>query len=139
MTLRVLAKKAGYDSSRHKEFKAGLHQLLAAGIVKKVQSGWKSEKRGSNRNHPQGVILLSDVYSTDEEYTTDTKEDIHALFTSSSKSSTPFQNDEFRSILHKIQRCKTCKSSPVVYVTSEKIPVCWEHWCSISRSFASWS
>jgi len=68
--LKDLAKQAGFPGANRKDFKKGLNYLIQKGILKLEQSGWSSEKRGSN-HHPKGVILLENLYvlnpSEDEE------------------------------------------------------------------------
>jgi hypothetical protein len=43
-------------------------------------------------------------------------------------------NPDLQSFLHSIEDCASCKASPVVFITSEKIPLCEEHWSILAES-----
>jgi hypothetical protein len=63
-TLRNLARELEFPSAASSEFKSGLKFLIDKKIIEVHQSGWRSEKRDCD-HHPQGIILLSDVYTVD--------------------------------------------------------------------------
>lgn len=61
LTLKDLARRAGFLNAGSRDFKVGFNWLQKQGAVKLRQSGWPSEKRGSN-NHPKKALLVADVY-----------------------------------------------------------------------------
>lgn len=67
ISLRELAKRAGFAGAHIKDFKRGYNLLRRKGILKQRQSGWTSEKRGGKNNHPKSVILMADIYIVEDE------------------------------------------------------------------------
>jgi hypothetical protein len=61
LTLKELARRAGFLNASSRDFKAGFNWLQKQGAVKLRQSGWPSEKRGG-KNHPKQALLVVDVY-----------------------------------------------------------------------------
>lgn len=136
MTVRRLAKASGFGNSRNRKFKEGLEHLSNAGIIKKTQSGWRSEKR-EGLNHPKAVILLSNIYAVEEAEITEAQENLPTMFTKQ-KSTALVTNEIFRKHQKQITRCKKCKISPFAFLTKEQIPICINHWYDVSLSLAMW-
>jgi len=40
--------------------------------------------------------------------------------------------------LRKYKKCQDCIHVPIVFLTSEKIPVCGRHWNKLSESVVEW-
>jgi hypothetical protein len=64
LTLKELARRAGFLNVASRDFKVGFNWLQKQGAVKLRQSGWPSEKRGGH-NHPKQALLVADVYELD--------------------------------------------------------------------------
>lgn len=64
LTLKDLARRAGFLNASSRDFKVGFNWLQKQGAVKLRQSGWPSEKRGG-KNHPKKALLVADVYELD--------------------------------------------------------------------------
>jgi len=43
-----------------------------------------------------------------------------------------------KTVLKIISECQTCKTNPVVFITSGKIPVCDLHWVELAESVVEW-
>jgi len=70
--LSALAKQAGYKSIDDPLFKSSILQLIKKGIIKIVQSGWRSEKRGT-KLHEKVVILKAVVWEITPERSENTE------------------------------------------------------------------
>jgi len=47
-------------------------------------------------------------------------------------------NCDLESFLKAIDGCSECQSNPLVFITSEQIPLCRKHWYSLADSDIEW-
>ena len=135
---RKLAKESGFGSVNSRAFKQGFDLLERNHIVKRVQSGWSSERRDTR--HAPRVILLSDIYTLEHRDVSLVKTPEQKVVHKEVKDArTPKRNlKSLNRFLHKIADCKDCKTSPVVYVTDKRIPLCKKHWRKLAYSRVQW-
>jgi hypothetical protein len=132
--LSALAKAAGFSTAANKEFKKGLNSLIDQGVVKVRQSGWSSERRGTGV-HEKTVILLSEVMEFLGSSSGNALDNASiSSVLSSGKNREPNQFDQvnlkpgaFEAFIAIITKCRSCKENPVVYMTQDKLPVCFQH------------
>jgi hypothetical protein len=139
LTLRELARDAGFRMATDKAFKLGFNHLIHEGIIVLQQSGWRSEKRGGH-NHPKTVVLNADLMEfIEKEYSVDTEAlELSPLLA---------PKVEGKSIIYplgqkqtaKFKECQSCQHNPVVFITSKKIGVCQTHWDQLGGSRFTWS
>lgn len=64
LTLKDLARRAGFHNAGSRDFKVGFNYLQKLSAVKLRQSGWRSERR-SGCGHLKTALLVVDVYELD--------------------------------------------------------------------------
>lgn len=139
LCLRDLAKYSGFQKASNPSFKAGFNYLVAKGVLKLQQSGWRSEKRGGD-NHPKTVILTANLYEiVDSEFCVDLnaveKLPEFSLVGLPSRLKKKRLSEKRK---QKYRDCQDCVHNPVAYLTAEKIPVCEKHWGYLAGSSIEW-
>jgi len=140
LCLRDLAKASGFLRVSDRDFKAGFNYLVFKGVLKLQQSGWRSEERKGKR-HSKTVILSADIYDVkgsgfelDCEKLSGLDGSILVDLEQTSLASNSLA--ERRKELYR--ECGECQRNPSVYITSEGIGVCEEHWVRLANSDIEW-
>lgn len=146
--LSDLAKEAGFRYAGSRSFKSGLNFLIDKEVIKMIQSGWSSEKRGKKGNHPKGIILIGDIFTLEESFFEFEIDDmVHPPKASQSYDPNELltvfdgiSNDALEQLLNQKEwkDCAECTAKPVVFVTSKCYPLCYQHWKELSHRDIDW-
>lgn len=140
LCLRDLAKASGFSRASDKDFKDGFNYLVAKGVLKLQQSGWRSEERGRKR-HEKTVILTADIYEVKDsafEIDVERLRDLDGSVLVGLEQTSLQMNTLTESRKKQYAKCEDCQKNPVVYVTKDAIGLCDRHWGLLANSNIEW-